>query len=85
VTKRRRIRRGAVGDATVGAFQSKVAARVRRCKHFCPALSFPYTPVLAADPRRVTTMASPSQHRSIEVLLLTLFIALIIWAILTTR
>jgi len=30
-------------------------------------------------------MASPSQHRSIEVLLLTLFIALIIWAILTTR
>jgi hypothetical protein len=85
VTKRRRIGRGAVGDATVGAFKSKVAARVRRSKQFCPALSVPYTPVLAADPRQVTTMASPSQHRSIEVLLLTLFIALIIWAILTTR
>jgi hypothetical protein len=30
-------------------------------------------------------MASPSYHRSVEVLLLSLFIALIVWAIVTTR
>jgi len=30
-------------------------------------------------------MASPSEHRSVELVLLTVFVALIIWAILSTR
>jgi hypothetical protein len=29
-------------------------------------------------------MASPSDHRSVELVLLTVFVALIIWAILST-
>jgi nitrate reductase NapE component len=29
-------------------------------------------------------MASPSEHRSVELVLLTVFVALIIWAILST-